>query len=117
MLQRVACTVTSRKVVAATLRAACACVLQFKLDVANTVVNQENMSLETMDTGKLLDLFGGQAAAGAQAAGGAAVKAGKATGLQAMLASMGEMWDEKEYEAEFSMQTFMNKLGKGQQQQ
>lgn len=31
---------------------------QFKLDVANAVVNQDNVSLKNMDTGKLLDLFG-----------------------------------------------------------
>ena len=30
---------------------------QFKLDVAGTVVNQENMSMQSMDKGRLLDLF------------------------------------------------------------
>lgn len=30
---------------------------RFKLDVANSVVNQDNVSLKTMDAGCLLDLF------------------------------------------------------------
>ena len=30
---------------------------QFKLDVASTVVNQDNMSIQSMDKGRLLDLF------------------------------------------------------------
>ena len=30
---------------------------QFKLDVAAAVVNQDNVSLSAMDTGRLLDLF------------------------------------------------------------
>jgi len=34
-------------------------------------------------------------------------------GLEAMLANMGELWDEKEYEQQFDMQSFMEKLGRG----
>jgi hypothetical protein len=34
-------------------------------------------------------------------------------GLEAMLENMGELWDEKEYEQQFNMQSFMEKLGKG----
>ena len=30
---------------------------RFKLDVANSVVNQDNVFLKTMDAGRLLDLF------------------------------------------------------------
>ena len=30
---------------------------RFKLDVANSVVNQDNVSLKSMDAGRLLDLF------------------------------------------------------------
>lgn len=33
---------------------------QFKLDVAAAVVNQDNVSLSAMDTGRLLDLFAPQ---------------------------------------------------------
>lgn len=94
---------------------------QFKLDVANAVVNQENMSLSTMDTTQLLDLFGtnggapgaqGNQAAKATGDGKGAGAGGKQTGLQAMLANMGEMWDEKQYESEFDVHEFMRKMGK-----
>lgn len=37
---------------------------KFKLDVANAVVNQDNVSLGDMDTGRLLDLFGKPGEAG-----------------------------------------------------
>lgn len=30
---------------------------RFKLEMANSVVNQDNVSLKTMDAGRLLDLF------------------------------------------------------------
>lgn len=88
---------------------------QFKLDVANAVVNQENMSLTDMDTGRLLDLFGS-----GKEGGDAGQEAGKkvpATGLQAMLANMADLADEKEYESQFSMQAFMSKLGSSSSKQ
>jgi TATA-binding protein-associated factor len=116
---------------------------QFKLDVANAVVNQDNMSMSAMDTGQLLDLFGTPAAAaekqeraaarggGANEAASAAAAAGglagaegaaaaggkkKQSALQAMLDGMGELWDEGQYTAEFDMKSFMQKLAKKQQQ-
>lgn len=97
---------------------------QFKLNMANSVVNQDNVSLSTMDTGKLLDLFGttpaaGQAAApgsahaaGPAGAGGAPAERGAKSGLGAMLAGMGEMWDEREYSEQFDLRAFMAKLGR-----
>jgi TATA-binding protein-associated factor len=117
---------------------------KFKIDVANAVVNQDNMSMSAMDTGQLLDLFGTpaaaaekQARAAARAAGGdeaavaaAAGSAGVAEGgaaaaggakkkqsaLQSMLDGMGELWDDGQYTAEFDMKSFMQKLAKKQQQ-
>lgn len=110
---------------------------QFKLDVANAVVNSDNVSMAAMDTGQLLDLFGAptqaaQEAAAAQqaAAGGAAAAAGNAaaveaaaaaaagggaagkkkSALQSMLDGMGELWDDSQYAAEFDMQAFAAKL-------
>ncbi|KAG1666532.1 hypothetical protein FOA52_014429 [Chlamydomonas sp. UWO 241] len=95
---------------------------QFKIDMANAVVNSDNVSLGEMDTTQLLELFGtgGQQAGGAGAAtAGAVAVAGasggddkKKSGLQAMLAGMGEMWDEEQYSSEFSMDAFMGKLKK-----
>lgn len=112
---------------------------QFKLDVANAVVNSDNVSMAAMDTGQLLDLFGAptQAAAAHEAAaqqqaavGGAAAAAGNAaaveaaaaaaagggaagkkkSALQSMLDGMGELWDDSQYAAEFDTQAFAAKL-------
>jgi TATA-binding protein-associated factor len=113
---------------------------QFKLDVANAVVNSDNVSMAAMDTGQLLDLFGAptQAAAAQEAAaaqqagagGAAAAAAGNAaaveaaaaaaagggaagkkkSALQSMLDGMGELWDDSQYAAEFDMQAFAAKL-------
>eukprot|EP00798_Chlamydomonas_sp_ICE-L_P022197 gene22197-29257_t len=79
---------------------------KFKIEVANSVINQDNMSLKEMDTDKLLDLFSEeQAGKGKEGA-----KDGKAkSGLQAVLADMGELWDESQYDNEFSMKSFMDK--------
>eukprot|EP00882_Tetradesmus_deserticola_P011687 GHRQ01012365.1.p4 GENE.GHRQ01012365.1~~GHRQ01012365.1.p4 ORF type:complete len:155 (+),score=91.60 GHRQ01012365.1:689-1153(+) len=116
---------------------------RFKLDVANAVVNQDNMSMSAMDTGQLLDLFGTPAAAAEQqeraaaraagaddaaaaaaagVGGGAAAAAGgagakkKQSALQAMVDGMGELWDEAQYADEFNIKSFMQKLAKKQQQ-
>jgi TATA-binding protein-associated factor len=96
---------------------------QFKLDVANTVVNEDNMSMKTMDTSQLLDLFAAPGAAasrsGQQGAGAGqegVAKSGK-SGLAQMLQSMGDLWDDSQYESEFDMRAFLGKLGKEQQQQ
>ena len=100
---------------------------QFKMDMANAVVNQDNVSLKEMDTTQLLDLFGSGSGSGSGGAdqqqvvggggGGDAVAAAaarkKQSGLQAVLSSMGELWDESQYASEFSMGTFMSKLGGG----
>jgi TATA-binding protein-associated factor len=112
---------------------------QFKLDVANAVVNSDNVSMAAMDTGQLLDLFGAptavaeaaakqeqqQAAMAAAAAAGdaaaaeaAAAAAGagkKKSALQSMLDGMGELWDDAQYQAEFDMKSFAEKLAKSKQ--
>jgi TATA-binding protein-associated factor len=111
---------------------------QFKLDVANAVVNSDNVSMAAMDTGQLLDLFGAptaeaeaaakqeqqQAAVAAPAAAGdaaaaeaAAAAAGgkKKSALQSMLDGMGELWDDAQYQAEFDMKSFAEKLAKSKQ--
>eukprot|EP00951_Prasinocladus_malaysianus_P048189 scaffold655631_cov37-Prasinocladus_malaysianus.AAC.1 len=97
---------------------------RFKLDVANAVINTDNVSLKNMDTGLLLDLFtpatgkagnnGGpqQASETTEAAVGGGKKA--ATGLKAVLAGLEELWDEQQYAEEFSLDSFMCKLNKKQ---
>jgi TATA-binding protein-associated factor len=83
---------------------------QFKLDVANAVVNQDNVSISSMDTGALLDLFG--APGSSKEGGDAGAKAKKRSALAQMLDGMGELWDSNQYEAEFDMRGFLGKLTK-----
>jgi TATA-binding protein-associated factor len=108
---------------------------QFKLDVANAVVNQDNMSMASMDTGQLMDLFsqptaaaasenrrqqqagGGGDAAAAAAAEGLAAAGRRQSALQTMLDGMGELWEDSQYSSEFDMKEFMSKLANKQQQQ
>ncbi|KAL4458077.1 hypothetical protein ABPG75_012942 [Micractinium tetrahymenae] len=99
---------------------------RFKLDVAATLVNQDNMCLAAMDTGNLLDIFTlqepggaapGPAAAGAPGGEAAAAEAGAAGGpkggLAAVLAGLGSLEaSEAQYADEFSLQAFQQKLAK-----
>jgi TATA-binding protein-associated factor len=86
------------------------------------------MSLQSMDTTQLLDLFhagdkggggssgsGGGAGAATDALGGvgggaAAAKGGKKDGLKAMLNSLEELWDDSQYKEEFELEGFVGKL-------
>ncbi|GAB0492105.1 hypothetical protein MMPV_003364 [Pyropia vietnamensis] len=97
-------------------------VQRFKTHVANTVVNRENSSLQSMNTSELLDLFkienGGAAAsaaggdspsgsaAGADNGGGAA--AGLGGGLKAALEGIGDLWDDAQYADEYNMDGFLD---------
>ena len=81
------------------------------------VVNQDNISLSTMDTGQLLDLFGSGGTVGADAQQQQRQQQPAARGLQAVLANAGELWDEREYEEQFDVGAFMSKVGSAAQRQ
>mmetsp|Transcript_9796 Transcript_9796/g.35892 ORF Transcript_9796/g.35892 Transcript_9796/m.35892 type:complete len:1892 (-) Transcript_9796:99-5774(-) len=105
---------------------------RFKLHVANTVFNTDNASLQSMDTSQLLSLFAGPVgrqksapkaksesglteseAAADHTTGAGALGAGKGkakTGLQAMLSSLQELWDESQYEEEYNLDAFIEKM-------
>lgn len=89
---------------------------RFKLDVANAVVNTDNVSLKNMDTAQLLDLFTpakGKPKANAGTSASEDVAAGVGgKGLKAMLAGLEELWDESQYAEEFSLEGFISKLNK-----
>lgn len=90
---------------------------RFKLSVANSVVNADNASLNTMDTTQLLDLFNIPKStrssnmgrdSQADIAADAVVTKGK--GLKAMLNSLEELWDEAQYAEEYNLNTFVSRL-------
>lgn len=90
---------------------------EFKLMVANAVINAENASLKTMNTGQLLDLF-----TTAETKKGAAQKgsdgnydgdskfAGTGKGLKAILGGLEELWDQSQYTDEYNLSEFLTKL-------
>mgnify|MGYP001795046202 CR=1 FL=1 len=83
------------------------CRLQkFKLNIANTIVNQENSGLTSMATDQLLDLFS------VDAHGDLPTGAQPSKGLKAMLQDMTELWDESDYDTEYNVENFLATLAK-----
>ncbi|XP_060070663.1 TATA-binding protein-associated factor 172-like isoform X2 [Ylistrum balloti] len=86
---------------------------KFKMTIANTVISQENSSLQTMGTDQLLDLFSlddekkGQSASGTNQAEAGSSK--KET-VSSMLENLGDLWDEDQYDTEYDMTSFLNSL-------
>lgn len=96
---------------------------RFKIDVASTVVNQQNASLASMDTGQILDLFslgdtGTGAAVGTDDAGKEEDMVDETTGNvkkkgeKGWLDDLGELWDEKQYQEEFNLDSFLQSMQK-----
>uniref|UniRef100_A0A8D8QXG5 TATA-binding protein-associated factor 172 n=1 Tax=Cacopsylla melanoneura TaxID=428564 RepID=A0A8D8QXG5_9HEMI len=88
---------------------------KFKLLTANTVINSENRNLETMATGKLLDLFSldGQdknSTPGAGVGGSNEETSGGPGGLKNLLDTLPELWDEREYQEEYDLSNFVQSL-------
>ena len=92
---------------------------RFKLDVAAAVVNSDNLSLASMDAGRLLDSLGGTGgggggapAGGDAAAAAAAAAAGGGRGMKAALANLEELWDEVQGAEQYDVDAFVKKLAK-----
>ncbi|KAK6437517.1 TATA-binding protein-associated factor mot1 [Oleoguttula sp. CCFEE 5521] len=97
---------------------------RFKIDVASTVVNQQNAGLGTMETDQILDLFslgetdqnlsldgsgGGDVVDESNAVDGEGrVREG---GKKGVLDELSELWDEKQYEEEFNLDGFLKGMG------
>ena len=98
---------------------------RFKKHVADSVVNAQNASLDSMNPDQLLDLFdlsqysdtpadaSGTApvdeAEAAQSAADAAASGGKrkATGVAALMKDLGELSSAEQYEEEYNLQNFL----------
>lgn len=92
---------------------------RFKIDVASTVVNQQNAGLGTMDTDQLLDLFNlGETADHAEkpsdstAAGHEVDMVDidgevKEKGKKGWLDDLGELWDDRQYQEEYNLDSFL----------
>jgi TATA-binding protein-associated factor len=95
---------------------------RFKIDVASTVVNQQNAGLGTMETDQILDLFNLDTPdippAGESAAGKdedlVDVETGevKKKGEKGWLNDVGDLWDDRQYQEEYNLDSFVQNLQK-----
>lgn len=96
---------------------------RFKIDIASTVVNQQNAGLGTMETDQILDLFNlgetdpnlsiGDIGDANTADGSNAVDAEgniKEKGKKGILDELSELWDDKQYEEEFNLDGFLKTM-------
>ena len=92
---------------------------RFKIDVASTVVNQQNAGLGTMDTDQLLDLFNlGETAETAEKPDVAGNEVDmvdidgevKEKGKKGWLDDLGELWDDRQYQEEYNLDSFLETM-------
>uniref|UniRef100_A0A4W4EL65 BTAF1 RNA polymerase II, B-TFIID transcription factor-associated n=1 Tax=Electrophorus electricus TaxID=8005 RepID=A0A4W4EL65_ELEEL len=80
---------------------------KFKMSIANTVISQENASLQSMGTEQLLNLFTLDKDDKAEKSEGPS--SSKAS-MKSVLDGLGELWDQQQYEAEYDLDSFMLSL-------
>ncbi|CAG8108052.1 unnamed protein product [Penicillium salamii] len=92
---------------------------RFKIDVASTVVNQQNAGLGTMDTDQLLDLFNlGETAETAEKPDATGNEVDmvdidgevKEKGKKGWLDDLGELWDDRQYQEEYNLDSFLETM-------
>lgn len=96
---------------------------RFKIDVASTVVNQQNAGLGSMETDQILDLFNlGETdpnlsisdkpeANGVDESNAVDAEGNvKEKGKKGILDELSELWDEKQYEEEFNLDGFLKTM-------
>lgn len=89
---------------------------KFKMNIASTIVNQQNAGLASMDTNQLLDLFDVDEAATKIDNGGEEKKDKVQEDLTGGLVpteavgELGQLWDESQYEDEYNLDSFIKTL-------
>ncbi|KAI8381200.1 uncharacterized protein BYT42DRAFT_598127 [Radiomyces spectabilis] len=86
---------------------------KFKLNIANTVVNQQNAGLQSMDTDQILDLFNVNEEGEKRRKKAAAEAAAGPDGMgkaKAVIENLETLWDEKDYEEEYNIDSFISSL-------
>ncbi|XP_059929981.1 TATA-binding protein-associated factor 172 isoform X1 [Gadus macrocephalus] len=82
---------------------------KFKMGVANTIISQENSSLQSMGTDQLLNLFALDKDNKGEKGESSASAAGK-TSMRTVLDGLGELWDQQQYDTEYNLDGFMTSL-------
>lgn len=85
---------------------------KFKLNIANTIVNQENSGLTSMATDQLLDLFSIENKSENSQISQSVLNKSPSKGLKSMLQDITELWDGSEYDSEYNVNNFLSSLGK-----
>ena len=95
---------------------------RFKLDVANAVVNTDNASMKSMDTGAMLELFtaekGKKAKLEAEKKEGHVAGGGEGRGEEhtqtqkQVLSGLDELWAQSQYDEEFDVEQFRKTFAK-----
>ncbi|AMD20816.1 HDR074Wp [Eremothecium sinecaudum] len=90
---------------------------KFKMNIASTVVNQQNAGLASMDTHQLLDLFDTDSAAaqhGEEKPATTTDEVANETGLtgkaKEAVTELKELWDSSQYEEEYNLDNFIKTL-------
>ena len=84
---------------------------KFKLSIANTVITQDNSSLQSMDTSQLLDLFSVEKEKFVKASNTEDGSKKKAS-MKSILEDLGELWDDTQYDNEYNLDSFIQSLDK-----
>ena len=72
------------------------------------MITQENSSFASMDTAQVLDLFAVQGKKERKVTSEQSTS--NKTSMAQILENMGDLWDEKQYESEYDLDSFMNSL-------
>ncbi|KAJ1979886.1 TATA-binding protein-associated factor mot1 [Dimargaris verticillata] len=93
---------------------------KFKLNVANSIINQQNAGLQSMNTDQLLDLFNvsstptsGPNPRGGSDGGSASKQQDarkKGSSAKAVLENLDDLWDDKQYNEEYNLDSFIQSL-------
>lgn len=94
---------------------------KFKLQIANTVISQENANLQTMGTEQLLDLFQYESKQQTKAVddesttsttSGREETASNSTSYKQLIDELPDIWNEDQYDNEYDLTEFINSLKK-----
>ncbi|CAG0923265.1 unnamed protein product [Notodromas monacha] len=84
---------------------------KFKLNTANSVVNQENSALATMSTDQLLEAFSFSDSREAEKQSGTKIEM-KKSGVKSVLEGLPDLWEESQYD-EYNLDSFISTLKSG----
>ncbi|KAM9804251.1 TATA-binding protein-associated factor 172 [Neosynchiropus ocellatus] len=81
---------------------------KFKMSIANTIISQENASLQSMGTDQLLNLFTLDKEK-CERSEQSPSTSGKSS-MKSVLDGLGELWDQQQYDTEYNLDSFMHSL-------